>query len=279
MADPVHRIDLTHIPAAGWTRTGMTVTRAGRLTAGPGDAVRRPAYPGQDLLLCLSGRGTIDSGGRAQRVAQGDLAWIANDGPHGHRADEADPWTLAWCRIDGPELGAMRSALHPGAQTVTRLARPAGALAWFERLFALLRAPSPGVGTDLRLNRMVAELLDHLPQGWGDDCGRGMPKVLDPLLRAMRARPELAWSAGEMTAVTGLSEAQLRRLFARHLSLAPRAWLRRERITLAQRLIAEGNTPLKTVALRCGFCDVYHFSRAFRQETGLAPGAWRAGRV
>ena len=270
-----NRIDLTYVSTSGWTEAAMTVVRAGRVAAEPGDGVERRHYPGQDLLLCLSGRGVIDSGGRRQNVAEGDLAWIANEAPHGHRADADDPWTLLWCRIDGPRLPVLRAALHPLGRTVTRLGRTAEALAWFERLFDTLRAPISGAETDSRLNLMVAEIV-AITAG-GGAVRRGLPRPLDDLTRAMRARPELPWRAGDMAAAAALSEAQIRRLFAQHLALTPRAWLRRERVILAQRLIVQGALSLQQVGERCGFCDVYHFSRAFAQETGLPPGAWRDG--
>ncbi|WP_247807639.1 AraC family transcriptional regulator [Bradyrhizobium sp. 4] len=44
---------------------------------------------------------------------------------------------------------------------------------------------------------------------------------------------------------------------------------------MAQKLLLETDAGLDAIAERCGFCDVYHFSREFKRSTGTAPHTWR----
>jgi AraC family transcriptional regulator len=43
-------------------------------------------------------------------------------------------------------------------------------------------------------------------------------------------------------------------------------------------LLQFSQTPLSEIASVCGFSDQSHFTRAFVQAMGIAPGAWRRSR-
>lgn len=48
------------------------------------------------------------------------------------------------------------------------------------------------------------------------------------------------------------------------------------RVRAAQRLLADGDAALTTVALEVGCASLQHFNALFRRRTGLSPRAWRA---
>jgi two-component system response regulator YesN len=51
-------------------------------------------------------------------------------------------------------------------------------------------------------------------------------------------------------------------------------YLKRRRIALAMRLLAEGNYRVYEAAEKCGYRDVKYFFRQFKEIAGLSPGAW-----
>ena len=159
-----------HLPEPEWLACGFSVLRAGKVEAATGYAVERTSYPGQDLLYCLDGQGTVESGGRRIAVGAGQLVWIANESPHAHRAREDDPWTLLWLRLDGPGVVACRERLFGDLPSRAALPR-ALAEPWFGRLFELLRRRSRDA--DLELNHLVGELFVLLSPAEARAGGRG----------------------------------------------------------------------------------------------------------
>ncbi|AHL73755.1 AraC family transcriptional regulator [Stutzerimonas stutzeri] len=78
----------------------------------------------------------------------------------------------------------------------------------------------------------------------------------------------------ELTAIAGLSVAQLERLCKRVFRLTPRQMIHKARLDAAADLLG-GPLPITEIALRCGYADHSAFSRQFRALTGLSPSAYR----
>ncbi|WEJ74852.1 helix-turn-helix transcriptional regulator [Pseudomonas sp. PSE14] len=72
-----------------------------------------------------------------------------------------------------------------------------------------------------------------------------------------------------------LSRSDFSRKFKVSTGDSPQAWLRRQRVEKAKRLLAEARLPLAEIGLECGFCDQAHFCRIFTRMEGITPLSWR----
>jgi AraC-like DNA-binding protein len=84
-------------------------------------------------------------------------------------------------------------------------------------------------------------------------------------------------SVADMADRARLSPSRFTALFRRHFGVPPHQYFLRLRIQHAQDLLTSTDLPLKQIAEYCGFADVHHFAKTFKQKTRVSPGAFRRG--
>ena len=82
----------------------------------------------------------------------------------------------------------------------------------------------------------------------------------------------------ELARLLGLSASHFCRAFKCTFGVAPRDYVLRRRIEVAQGLMLTTSEPLSSIALRCGMCDQAHFTRSFHRIVGETPYCWRRAR-
>lgn len=145
--------------------------------------------------------------------------------------------------------------------------------AQFARLFARVTdAPADPLATEEALLRTLA----HLFRRHGARRRRAdAPPAVAAALRRLDAAPERPTTLADLAALSGVGRFQLLRGFARAVGTTPHAYLVQRRVRLARRLLAAGHAPAEA-ALRAGFADQSHLTRAFVRQFGVTPARYRA---
>lgn len=65
------------------------------------------------------------------------------------------------------------------------------------------------------------------------------------------------------------------RLFRQKVGLTPARYARQRRLENACQLLHHSRQSIEEIAINCGFCDRYHFTRAFTRSRGIPPAAFR----
>lgn len=81
-------------------------------------------------------------------------------------------------------------------------------------------------------------------------------------------------SLSQLTAIAGISEFHLSRVFTKAIGVPPHTYQLQVRLKKATDLIASGKT-LVEAALATGFCDQSHFQKAFKKKFGITPGQYK----
>jgi AraC-like DNA-binding protein len=159
-------------------------------------------------------------------------------------------------------------------------------------LFPLAPQPSPvGFDFDARFDRVLelsrdGDRMSHL---------RGIHElegILIDLADARSSRPQQpAWlkkvlarlnepdaSYEDIADEIGATASTLRRRFRAEMGISPHQYVLQHRIAEARRLLGETNEPIKSIARRLGYRDIYFFSRQFKLITGVPPAMYRKSR-
>lgn len=103
------------------------------------------------------------------------------------------------------------------------------------------------------------------------------PELADAI-RLMERTLERPLTIAALTKRLSISQRKLELLFARGLSTSPGAYYLRLRLQVAHRLVRDSGSPIREIALRCGFDSLSAFSRAYSREYGMSPLKMRATR-
>jgi AraC-like DNA-binding protein len=144
----------------------------------------------------------------------------------------------------------------------------------FARLFGCLTAsPSDRLAIDENLLRCLIYMLRQHGMARPSFTARS-PSVAKAIQR-LDSAPDASVSLAELAGLSGVSRFQLLRGFAREIGITPHAYLVQRRVLLARRLLADGQTAAQA-AMRAGFADQSHMTRAFVRQLGITPGRYRA---
>ena len=97
-------------------------------------------------------------------------------------------------------------------------------------------------------------------------------------LEAIHRDPKVAWTLESLAAEAGMSRARFADRFAKLVGVTPINYLTQWRLMKGRALLAETSVSLEDIAQRCGYASASSFSRRFKQEFGVGPGAYRKSR-
>ncbi len=127
---------------------------------------------------------------------------------------------------------------------------------------------------DVIFIQILRAYLAHVP----DDGGGFLAALRDPstaaALGAMHHRTEAPWTVASLAKEVGLSRSVFAARFTQLVGEPPLGYLTRLRMQKAATLLREGAS-LSRASQLTGYASEASFSYAFRQWSGVAPGAWR----
>ncbi len=247
------------------------------------------------LLWCRSGYGRVIANDTVCDLLPDEYLFL----PWGHaieyRADATQPFWVAGIHVIPVCARRPPAAFHvahsqehplsnapwrcdrklPGLDGLVQgslLARP-GLAHLAEYILALFTPRNP----DESLSRTLAQLLlDELARVEPvHQAGQTLPIELTRLLNFIATNLHRPLSTSDLAAELKSSASTVLRLFRRHLRMTPVEWIRGQRMEQAERLLRTTPLPVRDVGFQVGIPDPFYFSKLFKREKGLTPGACR----
>jgi AraC-like DNA-binding protein len=136
-------------------------------------------------------------------------------------------------------------------------------------------------GGETVLTRLSDVLLVHAVRAWLECSplahegwlGALRDEHIGQALTYMHREPQRRWTVGSLAAVAHMSRSSFAQRFGQLVGEAPIAYLTRQRMRLATRLLRDSRLMPAQVAAQVGYDSVAAFSRAYKRATGVTPGA------
>ena len=227
--------------------------------------------PCVNVWLIVAGHGTWSTAERTYRLAPGDLfvqrLWRDCRGRNGH--DE--PLEVLWANVAYRDERGARLDPRTIEDRLPAEHRRSDDLGFVASLASRMIEARQGPVAD----RWLACLLQEAERG-----ARRLDVVdeaIDALVAEVRRDPAKPWRVAGLARHAGLGVDAFARRFRTSVGVSPREFLVQARIDAAKAALRMTGDPIGAIAERLGFCDIYHFSRLFRQHAGRSPSAFRNG--
>ncbi|OGV35312.1 MAG: hypothetical protein A2020_06220 [Lentisphaerae bacterium GWF2_45_14] len=136
-------------------------------------------------------------------------------------------------------------------------------------------ASDPSSDSQIKANSMLVSLLTELYLENRKNKNSSLLSKIDELLGKMTSNPENNWSIKEMAEYCNLSVNHFRRIFYKQTGLKPKEYQDTIKTEQAKMLICSSENSISSIAETLGYSDQYHFSRRFKEITGLSPSKFR----
>ncbi len=229
------------------------------------------------LVYLVEGEGFFESQHTSLQTLHAGHCFLLFPGVwHRYRPAEETGWTTYWIGFRGSYADYL---VQQGFFTPSRPLMDIGFMDRLVSLFldvlAVTKQEQPGY--QQVAGSMITLLLGHIHARQkcamlpGADIEQSMDRAKVLLLQSIGDQQTLRDVADRMH----MSYSWFRKQFKQYTGYSPGQYLLRLRVQRARELLADPDRSLEQIADELGFCSQAHFTRVFKQRTGVPPGAFR----
>ncbi len=228
------------------------------------------------LILCVAGRGWLETPQWSGEVRGGDIALIASGVPHQYHADNEEPWTIFWCHFSGERArDHLENMDYQADQPVQQIGVQPVVQTQFRELISIASG-----GYNLKLMVHAANSLKQLLTQIGvliyeTDNQKSRQFEVDHIQKFMLQNLDKSLTLQELANLSALSKYHFSKRYQEKTGFSPIKHFLQMKMEYARYLLETSELHIYEVGLRVGFEDSLYFSRAFKAATNTSPKRYR----
>ena len=228
------------------------------------------------VVYLVHGEGEFDSKQTGLcRLGKGDAFFVFPGVWHRYRPTGGVGWEVYWVHFQGEDAQRLqqRGFITP-EEPVLKVGLDNTVLDPFVHLLDWLRTEPVGFQQMIAAGTMqiIAAMLGTARnQGTGSHVHDQVRRAKALLEEDVEGPPLMEDIAAELD----ISRAHFFRIFKEHSGLTPYQYHLELKLNRARQMLRNSDFSVKHIARVLGFSNVYHFSKLFKNKTGLAPTPWR----
>lgn len=229
------------------------------------------------FVYMVEGKGYYaDANGRQSELRSGDLVVIFPELAHAYGPKAGTSWDQLYCVFSGPHFDYLReSGLFRPDHPVWHV-EPVDY--WHLRFMDVMAGENwhTEIGAQRVMGRFLHLIYDLAAADAEGSARFARDRWLEEGQRLLANRGEQGWISPEQVArMVGLNYDNFRKQFALKLGVSPGQFQKRKKIDRACAAIYQGSHGFKELVEELEFCDVFHFSKTFKQVMHMTPSDFR----
>ena len=216
------------------------------------------------------GEGTLNLDGHVFHLNKDEIFYLPKNVPLMYTHLVENPYKYYWISIDGDGFERILN------QTMLSDNNPVFKVDHPEKMLELFKSLNPTEHiTEIKLKSVFYTILDMISKPDADFYVENMTKSdqFKQIIKFIEHNYSQAdLSIDSISSEFHMNSIELYRQFKKHLGISPKTHIINYRMQKAKRFLENG-TNVSNTCNRCGFSDVYYFSKAFKTYYGYPPSA------
>lgn len=223
---------------------------------------------GVGFIMILDKKGKFKSNGFEKNLCPGDLLCVDQFDEYEISASEDGFDYITTAFSFGPEQSFRKSGI-PTCVSFGEKSELIEKFILLEKTFADY-SESHIIETRILLDDILLNIIRKISR----QTSEGVHRIF-PALRYINEHYQDDYSIGDLADMCILSQSYFRKMFIQYTGMSPSRYRADVKCAMAKNMLKSGVLNVSEIADKLGYCDVYHFSKEFKKNTGLSPRAYK----